>query len=182
MKPKHNFSKLNDFYKNYEEVNPAYVLGLIIISLGIYIITWIYNVNKNLENLDDDAPEALRGALLMVILPFLWLFTTSFLELFIESIVLESIKLIVYVLLYFLFLNYLFDFCVAFSHITRSKPLIWFFPLFLGSLGIFGYYLQSIWVSLLLLILLLMIPAMQAELNKMFHKMTIKKNNVTFYS
>ena len=72
MKPKHNFSKLNDFYKNYEEVNPAYVLGLIIISLGIYIITWIYNVNKNLENLDDDAPEALRGALLMVILPFLF--------------------------------------------------------------------------------------------------------------
>jgi len=182
MKPKHNFSKLGEFYKNYEERNPAYVLGLIIISLGLYVITWIYNVNNNLELLDDDAPESLRGALLMVILPFFWLFLTSFLHLFFDSLVFEAIKLIVYILLYFLFLNYLFDFCIAFSHITRSKPLVWFLPLFLGSLGIFGYYLQLVIVSLLLIILLLMIPAMQAELNKMFHKLTIKKNNTTFYS
>lgn len=182
MKPKHNFSILNEFYKNYEEVNPAYVLGLIIISFGLYIVTWIYNVNKNIELLDEDSPDSLRGAMLMVILPFTWLFVTSFLELFFDSVVLEAIKLIVYIFIYLLFLNYLFDFSIAFSHVTRSKPLVWFLPLFLGSLGIFGYYLQSIQVGLLTLLFVLIIPAMQAELNKMFHKMTIKKNNVTFYS
>lgn len=182
MNPKHNSSSLNEFFKNYEEKNPAYVLGLMIISFGLYIFTWIYKINVDLEQLDEDSPESVRGAVLMAVLPFTWFFITTLIKEFINSIIIRAIEIIVYVLIYFLVLKYLFEFCIAFSHVTRTRALIWFVPFAIGSFGFFGYYLQSIIVGSFLMMFFLVIPAMQAELNTTYHKISIKKNNHAFYS
>ena len=182
MKPKHNSESLGEFFKNYEEKNPAYVLGLIVISLGLYVFTWIYFINKDLEHLDEDAPHSARGGMLIVVLPLIWFFLSTFIKQFINSRQFLGIEVTVYVFIYILALKYILDFCIAFSHVTKTKAIAWFVPIVIGTFGFFGYFFQSFVISAFVVVLVLTIPAMQAELNTTYHKISIKKNNHAFYS
>ena len=182
MNPKHNSESLNSFFKNYEEKNPAYVLGLIIVSLGLYVFTWIYQINRDMEYLDDEAPDSMRGAILMAVLPFTWFFITTLILEFTSSPIVVGIQIIVYFLIYLLVLKYLFDFCIAFSHVTRTRAIVWFSLLTIGTFGFFTYFLGTLYPLFFFIVLFLTIPAMQAELNITFHKISIKKNHHSFYS
>ncbi|MFT4244182.1 MAG: hypothetical protein ACMXYB_01860 [Candidatus Woesearchaeota archaeon] len=182
MNPKFNSRDLNAYFKNYQEKNSAYILGLIIISLGLYVLTWIYSVNKDLENLDSDAPSSIRGAMLLFILPLVWFFISTYLRVLSNSIIFEFIQITIFIVLYILILKYLYEFTLSFSHITSTKPIIWFGSIFIGSLGIFGYYTEFYYLFFLFSILLLIVPAMQEQLNTTYHKITIKKTNISFYS
>lgn len=182
MNPKFNSRELNEFFKNYEEKNSAYILGLIIVSLGLYILTWIYSINKDLENLDEDAPSSNRGAILMFVLPFIWFFIITYIKTITNSIIVEFIQVTIFLVIYILILKYLYEFTLTFSHITRTKPIVWFSLFFLGSLGVFGYYLSFYYLFFLFSIPILLIPAMQEQLNVTYHKISIRKNNISFYS
>ncbi|MFP4401666.1 MAG: hypothetical protein ACLFPL_00395 [Candidatus Nanoarchaeia archaeon] len=182
MNPKFNSRELHEFFYNFEEKNPAFILGLIIVSLGLYIFAWIYSLNKDLERLDDDAPNSTRGAILLVVFPFIWFFLMTFTKQIInENFVFTLIEVTVYILIYILALKYIMELCVSFSYVTKSRPIVWFAGILLGSFGMFAYFLGAYILLVFLVFLALTISAMQAELNVTYHKITMKKSNFSFY-
>ena len=181
MNPKFNSKEMHEFFSNFEEKNPAYLLGLIIVSLGLYLFVWIYTLNRELERLDDDAPNSTRGAVLLIIFPFTWFFIMSYVKFLTDSIIIQFIEITIYILIYFLILKYIYELILSFSHITRTQPMLWFIAFIFGSLGVFGYYLQSYIIIALTLILVFLIPMMQSQLNITYHKISIKKTNFSFY-
>ena len=54
-----SFTRSSEFYREFKETNPYLVMGLIIITLGFYIINWIYLRNKDFVLLDKFAPAKL---------------------------------------------------------------------------------------------------------------------------
>lgn len=185
MKPRENLLHNPDFYKDIGQTNPSLVLGLTVVTLGLYIINWIYVKNKEFEQLLPDAPNAKRGAVIMMVLPFTWFFiiqiTKTFLPPSIQPITL-FIEILVYSLIFFLILKYLYDFCNCFGKITKSKPLVWYFFFILGIIGIVGLILNIKLLLPLLIIVFLIIPAMQAELNTYINKLLFQKtSNVRYH-
>ena len=181
MNPKFNSRKLYEFFEDYEQKNPTYLLGLIIVSLGLYIITWIYSLNKSFEFIDEDAPDSTRGMIVLVALPFSWFFIMSFIKFLNNSLTVQIIETSIYLLLYFLALKYLYEFCLTFSHLTQTSLGFWYGMMLLGSFGLFALFFKSYYMLLLLIILLLVVPFMQAELNVTCNKISIKKNYHSFY-
>ena len=182
MNPKFNSKELHEFFYNFEEKNPAFILGLIIVSLGLYIFAWLYSLNKDLERLDDDAPSSTRGAVLLIVFPFTWFFLMTFIKQIISSnIVLTMIEVTIYISIYILVMKYILELCVSFSYITKSRPIVWFLGIFVGSFGLFAYFLNIYILLIFLIFIMLTIPAMQSELNVTYHKITMKKNNFSFY-
>ncbi len=154
--------KNNLYYKEFTQTNPSLVIGLIIISFGLYIITWLYVRNKEFELLDKHAPNSIRGTVIMVLLPACWFYITFlFKELILDNIIIEMIELTGWFLVLLLVLKYIFDFCLSFGRITGTNGVYW---------------------SLIFLVPFLAIPAMQSELNSHFNRMTIRKKSNNFYS
>lgn len=177
-------SKLPEFYKTFSETKPSLVLGLIIISFGFYIINWIYTKNREFEILSEFAPDANRGAIIMMIIPFFWFFFIKVLQNLIFSsnnLIIGILEIVGFGIILFLLLKYLFDFCLTFGEITKSPGIIWFIPFIIGIIGIIGTFFKFFYLSPLFLFLIIVIPAMQAELNKNFHKLSMKKQDINFY-
>lgn len=181
MNPKFNSKKLYEFFEDFDQKNPTYLLGLIIVSLGLYIVTWIYSLNKDFEIIDSDAPDSTRGIVVLVALPFTWFFIISFIKFLNNSTPVLIVELVVYLILYFLAMKYMYEFCLTFTHITQTSIGFWYGMVVLGSFGLYAIYFQSYYMLSLLLILLLVVPFMQAELNVTCNKISIKKNYHSFY-
>lgn len=181
MNPKFNSRKLYEFFENFEQKNPTYLLGLIIVSLGLYIITWIYSLNKDFELIDENAPDSTRGVIVLVALPFTWFFIMSFIKFLSDSITIQIVEMVVYLLLYFLAMKYIFEFCLTFIHITQTSLGFWYGGILLGSFGFFALFFESYYMLLLLVLLVLIVPFMQAELNVTCNKVAIKRNYHSFY-
>ncbi|MFW5705215.1 MAG: hypothetical protein ACOCXG_05230 [Nanoarchaeota archaeon] len=185
MKERVRITKNSNFYKDFRETNPALVLGLIIISLGFYVIDWIFLRNKEFEEIDKHAPDSKRGAILLMIIPFMWFFIMIVLKHIIfspKSPFLGIVEISGWLLIIFLILKYLYDFCISFGFITKTNGAIWFLfflPIVPAGIGaLLGYPIFLI----LLFLPAIVIPAMQAELNTTFNKITIKKKYDIFYN
>lgn len=177
--------KLPEYYKDFTETKPSLVMGLTIISFGFYIINWIYLRNKEFEILSEHAPESKRGAVLMMVLPLFWFFFIQILKnIFFsnENVVIGILEIVGFGIIFFLILKYIFDFCETFGQITKSPGIIWFIPFFLGVIGIIGIIFKFYYTLPLLFFLFIVTPAMQAELNKNFHKIAMKKQDNNFYN
>jgi hypothetical protein len=181
------YDKYKNFKNLYVELKPmssALVLGLIIISLGFYIINWIYLRNKDFEKLDKFAPDSNRGAMVMFVIPMLWyLIDLSFKKMiFRNSDLYLVISGIIWFFVLFLILKYLYDFTYSFGRITRTWPSVWFIPF---AIGLGSFYLGNILdkpiISLGIIILAILVPAMQEELNTTIKKFEIKKNLKIWY-
>lgn len=173
-----------NFYKDFSPMSPSLLLGLIIISLGLYIINWVYLRNKEFELLDQFAPDSKRGVIIMMIIPFTWFFILYLLKyIFLDSINLffQIIQIVSWGLIIVLVLKYLLDFCLTYGRITNTLGLVWFIPFLLGSIGILGIIFNNVYIGLLIVPFVIILPAMQSELNQYYVRMQIKKEKDTFY-
>lgn len=178
-------TKRSNFYKNFRETNPALLLGLIIITFGFFIINWIYSKNKEFTEIDENAPDPNRGAIIMMVLPFIWFFIISvFKNILFKSYtyILKFIEITGWILVVLLIMNYLFDFCVSFANITKTNHYIWFSFFLLPAIGIICIFIKIYFMLFLVFFLFIGIPAMQAELNSYIKKFNMKKNDNLFYN
>lgn len=184
MIEKSKVTKTSNFYKNFRETNPALVLGLIFITIGFYIIHWLYVKNKDFEEIDQDAPDSTRGAIILMILPFMWFFIIFIFKKIFghENLYLQISEIVGYGIIIFLILKYLFDFCISFGKITKTNGLFWYLSFFFPILGIVLSFFDFYYLLPLVFFLIIVVPAMQAELNSYIQKFQIKKESNLFYN
>lgn len=171
MNPFKKKEELNDIIKSYEKSSPSIVMLLIILTLGVYIINWLFLRNREFEMMDNEAPDAKRGLALMVFLPFGWTFIMFIFKKLIftgEPLILGIMEIVIWGLIVFLLMNYVFDFCLSFSRITKTSVIVWFVPFLLGFVGGIFLALGFYYVSPLIFFAIIVVPAMQAELQSHF--------------
>lgn len=172
------------FYEQYHESSPYLILGLIVLSFGLYGITWIYLKNKDFESMDEYAPDSIRGAIVMMILPLIFYFLVFFLQ----NVVFEVENMFITIIKYFfigicsvLIFKYFADFTKSFSRITRTPNNFWLLFFSLGLIGIIGLLLMNIYMSVFILFFFIVIPAMQSELNSHFKRFSLKKGSNVYH-
>lgn len=171
-------------HHEFEKTNLSLMLGLIIISIGLYIIYWIYVKNKEFEALDHDAPESNRGAIIMMVIPFVWFFIMYFLKgsfFGFFNKIFSVIELFGWILVIFILLKYLLDFCISFGTVTQTRGILWFLPFLFGIVGAIGRFLGSYYFLLFLISPIIVVLAMQNELNLFYEKYRQKKDKSVFY-
>jgi len=176
--------KIEKFLKDFEAMNTSVILGLMILSVGLYALHWIFMLNKLLERHDKYAPDSNRGLSLLVILPFSWFF----IMLFIKSLFTTSIPLIMtifewisWTLILYMVMKYLNELSHSFCDITNSTPIIWSSLFLFGLIGIVGVFTQTIYLYAFLLCIIFAIVGMQSELNSMLKSHTIRKIGRSYY-
>lgn len=155
-----------------------------IISLGLYTINWIYLKNKEFEKLDSTSPDANRGAIILMILPFAWFFITTITKKLIitnENLFFSILNIVGWGIILFLILKYLLDFSISYGKITQTNGIYWFIGFLFSIIGILLFFFKLYLISLIYLVLFILIPAMQAELNIHYKRFTIKKERHSFY-
>lgn len=173
------------FFREYEETSPALTLGLIIVSLGLYVINWIYVKNRNFEKIFEESPDSKRGLVILMILPFSWFFIMFILKSIIFSelpLLIGIFEIVVWGLILFLIYKYLWDFCEVFGKISQSRSVLWFSFFVLGGIGIISLLLKFMYLVPLVFFLAIVIPAMETELNVNFKSITIRKKHDNYYS
>lgn len=184
-KERSRLSEEGEFYREYNEVNPAIILLLILITCGLYIIYWILKQNRNLEDFYEDAPDTNRGFALMVTIPISWTITfviikiNNFWDLYPEFLL--FVQVFIWTIIILLILKFLFDFCVSFAKFTKSNALVWFFLILLGIIGILGIPIKSFLITPFAFFLAITIPAMQEEINHVYTKNQIKNKSDAYY-
>ena len=171
------------FYHEFRQTNASLVLGLIIISFGIFLIPWFYKKCKELSYLDNNTPEPQRAAAILFLIPIGWFIITKILtKLIITGSPGKVITMIGWSLILFLIIKFLHDFSLVFGNITGTTGTYWFLILLIGVVGVVGTILQYYYMSILILFLIFVIPAMQLELNSHFSRITMKKDSNVFYN
>ena len=150
------------YFKEFKTMNPSLVFGLIIISFGLYMISWLYTRNREFELLDEHAPAAARGTAVLFLLPLSWYMIVFVIKNIIhfQNLFVDILEIVVWTGLIFLIIKYFLDFCLSFGRITGTRGFYWF---------------------LLCLVLFIAVPAMQSELNSHFERMSMRRKSNTFY-
>ena len=149
------------YMHEYTHMSSALVFGLIIVTLGFYMIPWIYTKNKEFETIDKEAPDANRGAVIIMLLPFFW----GYLMYVVKNLLfwhpmLITLEYFGWSFVIFLILKYLWDFIRSFAKITENDTIIWF---------------------LIFIIPFVAIPLMQSELNANFQRLHIRRKYHELY-
>lgn len=157
----------NFFLNDFEEKHFLKVFFLLVFSLGLYAISWIYNVNKKLELIDDDAPDSRRAIFILFLFPVGWALIYVVLSklIFTNNPFLHYVNVIVWFLLIFLSLKYLYDFCDSFGKLTRSSGMVWYLLNYSGYLGVILILFDIYYLLYLVVIPICTIPAMQEFMN-----------------
>lgn len=161
-------SKLENFFlNNFEEQHFLKIFALLVFSLGLYAISWIYSINKKLETIDEDAPDSRRAVYILFIFPVGWALIYVALSklIFANNPYLHWLNIVIWFLLIFLSLKYLYDFCDSFGKLTRTSGLVWYLLNYAGYLGIILILFDIYYLLFLAIIPLCTIPAMQEFLN-----------------
>lgn len=185
MADKYKAKRPIKFHREFHETNPSLILGLMIISLGLYAINWIYLKNREFEDLDKLAPDANRGAVIMMLLPFGWFFITTIAKrvLFdLDNLAIGIMEIVGWGFVLFLLGKYIIDFCLSFGRITKTRGILWAIP-FVISIIIcsIGAIFEIYFLFLFLIIPIIMVLAMQTELNLVFIRIKMNKDRHTFY-
>ena len=174
------------FNNNFNVFNPALFLGLLIISLGLFLILWIFLKTREFEILEKDkSPDSNRSFIVLMVFPFLFYFFYSFLNMFsfLEgSIFMIVLGYILFSLVYFLILKFVHDFCKIFGEITRTSYVVWFLLLVLGMTSIFGFIFDLLVFKVLILMLFIVPPLMQIQLNVIYKNLKLRKEKNSFYN
>ncbi len=174
----------NHFYDYHEEKKGIQILGLILITIGMYIIKWIYEKNKEFEILDPDAPDSQRGAVLVFIMPFIWvsiLYVLGYLLDFKDNLLFQIFEILGSLLLYFLILKYLLDFCFTFGRITKTHGFLWFIPVAFGTFGVWGIIFQIYYLMPLSLLIFGWCPGLQIEFNSYIKHHRLRRHKNHYY-
>ena len=176
--------KTERFLKDFEETSTTIMIGLMVISVGLYSIIWIYITNKLLQEHDKHAPESSRGLTVMAVLPLSWFFITSIIKIKILNsipLIYTIFELLVWSFIFFLIIKFYIDFVHSFTEITKSQPFIWNALFGIGIIGIIGVILQQTYMYPFLIGIIFAIIGMQTELNSLLKGHTIKKVSSAYY-
>ena len=179
-----NFSReeLEKMFEDYKRVNVVATFFYLIATFGFYIIPWIFFHNRKFEQIDEQAPDSRRGAVILFILPILSYTTFLAMEkiFFPNSFPLTIIKVLVWCLLIFLTLKYLYEFSRSFAKITLTNTLAWYIFIYIGYssyiLALFGFY----YALYAVIIFFIGIASMQEILNVVCFRVTSKKQKESF--
>ncbi len=157
-----------------EPMNPALVLGLSIVTVGLFLPFWIYLKNREFETInEEEAPHSVRAIILLFILPLVWLFISQILP--------KILDIVGFAIVLVLVLKYLFDFCEFYSQLTKTHFFI-YFTLF--TTGVLGLYLTLFNPSFIIISIafFLAVPLMQQELNMFYKTLTLRREKKNFYN
>lgn len=171
------------FFENYQKEEPWKVLLFMILSLGFYFLMWIYNNNKRLEMISEDAPNSRRGFIILFGFPILWYVISSLAKLVFFDLDTEFIffvNLTGWILIALLSLKYLYDFCKMFGEVTETYGIGWYFLIYPGYYSIILLFLNFYYTIALILCFLVTIPMMQFTLNSKSEKLKLNKNAKEF--
>lgn len=155
--------------QNYEQQNSFKLLLKLLFSFGLYGIKWIYFHNKFFTTLDDRAPEPLRGAFILLIIPVLiYVIELLLLLLFTQKLatLVRYNFYLIWAIFIFLSLKYLYDFCLSFARVTNTNVLIWYILLYIGYFPVVFLALNIYLPLWTYLIPILAVTLMQALLNR----------------
>lgn len=184
-------SILEKFYFDFEPKSPIMVLIFMVLSLGTYFINWIYMMNLRFEKFDVNstsdfgkAPDSNRGLIVMFLIPFSWLVSMGILKKLIFSQYLDIlfwIDLVGWFLIIFLFLQYLYDFCICFGKFTTSNGFIWYLFFWVGFFPLVLLPFEMYYFMPILFFPIITIPAMQAKINYQIDVFSRVSNDKEFY-
>jgi hypothetical protein len=178
-------SESGEFYKQFNETNPGLVMLFIVLTLGFYMINWFYLRNKELELIDKNSPDSKRGAVILFFIPFSYALISFVLRaLFFEKVPLWLVitDSIMWFAILLISLKYFYDFCSSFAFITGGTKMVWFSFLSISLLGLYSSFFISYYLTVpFAFFFVVTIPAMQAELNRLYQRKTLKKNEGAFY-
>ena len=189
------FSKdsIEYFFYDYEFKNPFFTFFLMILTFGLYSINWIFQINKKLLEIDEDAPNPNRAAIVLFILPVFWGLFVYVIELFfipkpdyLTEIFSGIVKILGWGLISFLSLKYVFDFCQSYGRISETSGIFWYFMIYPGYFSLiftavigFDIFVYTIYF---LLAPVVGIPLMQKTLNDRaaIVRKRVEKNNFNY--
>lgn len=179
-----NISKscLQNFYEDIDKKSGIKLFFLLISSLGIYIIKWIYFTNLSFEKADKNAPQSSRGAAILFIMPSLWLLFTFFFRLLFEKLIqpFKIIDITVWGIITFLSLQYLYDFCLSYARITNTNGIIWYLLIYPGYYSVILLLFKFYYTIVLIIMPFVVIPIMQSIINKKASKYLLEDENNYF--
>lgn len=194
---------LVNFFYTMKDKSPVTLLFYMVISLGTYLIFWLYDMNKKLLELESDGPNPDFVFLNTVSLPAIWFLFTYFIKVLFFNLRFEFlfqyysdfskidfspfgylfgiIEILGWIFIIVLILRYFFDFCYTFAKITKTDTFTWFVflsgELFAIIFLILGYYGLVIFAFFTLIT----IPAMQDKLNMLSLKFSLYSEKMSYY-
>lgn len=184
MKYQLSYETLKSYYRNFKPSSPVIIQFLMIFTLGLYLINWVYTKNREFEDYSDEAPDSKRGAVLMLIFPFSWMLIIWIMnELILPNSedFMEVLNVAGWCFIMFMILQYLYEFCYLYGQITRTEGLIWYYTIFPGFLALILLPLGFWYTIPLLFFPVVSIPAMQAKLNYESERMVLQRESVEYY-
>jgi hypothetical protein len=172
------------YFRKFEETSPILLLGMVLLTGGLFVLNWIYAKNKEFEEFFEDSPDSNRGLVIMMVFPFSWFFIMLGIKLLLFDklpLALGILEIVVWGILIFLIYKYIYDFCDVFGQVTHSSTLLWFFFFVLSGMGILSLALKFYYVSPLVFFLAVVLPSMQTELNTNFKSLILRRKDNSYY-
>lgn len=173
------------FYDDYEEKDPIKIMIFMILTLGLYFIYWIYNINNKLSELDDASPDPKRGVIILLFLPLMWyIFVLIFRFLIFTSDLglVKGIEITGWSFVIFLSMQYLYEFCQSFGKVTHSSGLTWYLFLYVGYFSVVLLLFSFYYTVPLIVFPFFTLPAMQSFMNNHANKIMLKELDYSFNS
>jgi len=159
------------------------LMGLIIITLGIYGFFWYILLNRKLEKYDEDAPNLTRGVFILFLLPAFWVLITSLISIFFnDNLFFSIIKYIGILLLFSITIKYGSDLLFSFSKVTSRGTGAEFGLFILGFLGFYAVFSGFFSFTPLLILLMFPIILLQIKLNLFLKIRQMKTQRKHYYA
>ncbi len=170
-------SSLANFYENFHFKSPDRVLLVMVFTLGLYLIHWVYSTTKDFERIDENnSPNSLSGIFVLFILPAFWgFFFFMYNLLFYEGGMFFTLfEKLGWIFIIILILEYLYRFCEFYAKITVTNEKVWYYSMFPGFLA-FTFLVFEIYYGIpFFFFVLIVIPAMQAQLNSRYKEYNLR--------
>ena len=171
------------FFENYEKKDSLLVLLYMVLSCGIYLFFWLYELNKEFTEAYFEKPEANWGIMVLIIIPFLWFMTNLIFKFLIFGGVVplfnKYLEGVGWVVIIILILKYLYEFCQVFEIITHSNAVIWYYFMFPGFISLVLTFFNFYYTLPLVFFTIICVPSMQEQLNTSYEiYLSHKKENL----
>jgi hypothetical protein len=171
------------FFLNYTPENTGKIFLYLLLSFSTYAIPWIYQKNKLLEEIDEDAPDSKRGAFVLFFLPLLTYGIFFILEKIIvqeQIMILLTTKILMWSIISFLTLKYIYEFTTSYAKLLNKTGFIFYIFIYLGYLGVILWFFGSKYFLLLLFFPIFTISSMNELLNIQCSKIQTKNKKISF--
>ncbi len=175
--------ELRYFFEDFQDKRPSKLMALMFVSVGFYLVTWMFFMNKKIEELDLEAPDSQRGSIILFFMPVLWALVMLVLKSLIfsgDNLAIGILEIVGWGIIIFLSLKYIYDFCVSFGRVTQSSGTIWYFFIYPGYLSIILAFFEFYFTLPLIFFTIVAVPSMQSFINLRYKQVHLKKTRDYF--